>query len=185
MSGSNSYLDLLNQPKLSLKNHLQPIAWQVGKLRTMNSVYASDLQNARADLADYFNRSLHRPFNCLLLGPPGSGKSFIAKQLSNFGDETKAGGLLTTPQDEPNRVKQAKVLEFNLSQLHDPSELTKIFEQIAGEKDDPKIVLFDEFDVRLAGSSVIRYLIEAMYDGKILGTQELGKTAFIFSGSYL
>jgi hypothetical protein len=185
MNDPNSYLGLLARPKLSLKKHLQPIAWQIGKLRTMNSVYACDLKNAQADLADYFNRSLHRPFNCLLLGPPGSGKSFIAKELSNFGDETKAGGLLTTPEDEPNRVKKAKVLEFNLSQLHDPSELTKIFEQIATEKDDPKIVLFDEFDVRLAGSSVIRYLIEAMYDGKVLRVQELGKTAFIFSGSYL
>jgi sporulation protein YlmC with PRC-barrel domain len=49
---------------------------------------------------------------------------------------------------------------------------------------EPKIVLLDEFDVKIGSSSVIRYLIEPMYDGKVAGT-ELGKTAFIFSGSYL
>jgi len=98
------------------------------------------LKKAQEDLADYFNRSLHRPFNCLLLGPPGSGKSFIAKQLSNFGVTTKSGGLLPTQESERNRVEQAKILKLNLSQLHDPSGLTKIFEQIAREKNEAKIV---------------------------------------------
>jgi hypothetical protein len=185
MDNSGCYLDLLAKEQLSLKHHLQPIAPKIGNLRSMNNVYRRELKKAQEDLADYFNRSLHRPFNCLLLGPPGSGKSFIAKQLSNFGDTTKSGGLLPTQEIERNRVKQAKVLEFNLSQLHDPSGLTKIFEEIAREKNEPKIVLLDEFDVRIGSSSVTRYLIEAMYDGKILGTHELGKTAFIFSGSYL
>jgi hypothetical protein len=190
------YLNFLRQAGFSLAKDLQPIAEPVGKLRepvgklrSMNSVYRRDLEKAQSDLFDYFNRSLHRPFNCLLLGPPGSGKSFIAKQLADFGADPKTptpnekGSLRPKPEDKP-KVTRAKFLEYNLSQLHGPGDLTQIFQEIARAAEEPKIVLLDEFDVRIGSSSVIRYLIEPMYDGKILG-RPLGKTAFIFSGSYL
>jgi ATPase family associated with various cellular activities (AAA) len=192
-----TYLEILGKAEpLSFKSLRAPqIAnLALGKLYTVNSVYRRDLVKAQYDLYEYFNRSLHRPFNCLLLGPPGSGKSFIAKQLADFenradftqladfGIDTKAGGL--QPGELTDRVTRAKFLEYNLSQFHRPDEITQIFRDIAGMAAEPKIVLLDEFDVKIGSSSVIRYLIEPMYDGKVAGT-ELGKTAFIFSGSYL
>jgi hypothetical protein len=197
MTDPLTYLQILGKEEpLSFKGLREPqIAnLALGKLYTVNSVYRRDLVKAQYDLYEYFNRSLHRPFNCLLLGPPGSGKSFIAKQLadfenradfaqlSDFGIDTKAGGL--QPGGPSDRVTRAKFFEYNLSQLHRPDEITQIFRDIARLAAEPKIVLLDEFDVKIGSSSVIRYLIEPMYDGKVAGT-ELGKTAFIFSGSYL
>jgi hypothetical protein len=209
-----SYLDLLRRDQLPFKTlrehpekqyHEQPIAKSaVGQLFTVNSVYRRDLVRAQYDLYDYFNRSLHRPFNCLLLGPPGSGKSFIAKQLADFPnrddlkqklgavgiketiEETETRGLQPAKENKPSRPR---FFEYNLSQLHRPDELSDIFREIANAASEKKIVLLDEFDVRIGSSSVIRYLIEPMYDGKISNGKaskaELGKTAFIFSGSYL
>jgi hypothetical protein len=79
-----------------------------------------------------------------------------------------------------------KLFSYNLSQLQKPEDLTEILDEIAKAANEPKIVLLDEFDVQIGGSSVIRYLIEPMYDAKFgKHRTALGKTAFIFSGSYL
>jgi hypothetical protein len=182
------YLEFLEQREFSLTADLHERALHVGKLATMNSVYRRDLEKARGRLFWYFNRSLHRPVNCLLLGPPGSGKTFVAKQLAGFGGAPEphhpeeANGLL--PEPENKSVTKARFFEYNLSQRSTPADLTEIFREIAQAEHDPKVVLLDEFDVRIGSSSVIRYLIEPMYDGTI-GRARLGKTAFIFSGSYL
>ena len=161
------YLNFLRQAGFSLANNLQPIAEPVGKLRepigklrSMNSVYRRDLEKAQSDLFDYFNRSLHRPFNCLLLGPPGSGKAFIAKQLADFGADPKTptpnekGGLRPKPEDKP-KVTRAKFLEYNLSQLHGPGDLTQIFQEIARAAEEPKIVHH-----RSSGSPVVQRSIQ-------------------------
>jgi SpoVK/Ycf46/Vps4 family AAA+-type ATPase len=149
------YLEYLQQKEFSLTNDLHEQALRIGKLTTMNSVYRRDLERARGRLFWYFNRSLHRPFNCLLLGPPGSGKTFVAKQLAEFGgahepdNVDEAGGLW--PEPEEKRVTRAKFFEFNLSQRSGPADLTEIFRKIAEAKDKPKVVghpIPDRADVR-------------------------------------
>jgi hypothetical protein len=139
--------------------------------RTCNPSFQQELENGQGMLRDYFesNTQRRRPLNCLLLGPPGSGKTFLAKKLGN-----------TLPD--------SLFLEFNLSQADHPGRLAEIFReigQIGRRIDAPKIVFLDEFDVTIGGTSMIRYLIHSMYEGKFGDGQELKKTAFIFSGSYL
>jgi hypothetical protein len=185
------YLDFLKHERFSLSDDLWKHAREIGDLRTMSSVYIRDIRNAQKRLHRYFNRSYHRPYNCLLLGPPGSGKSFVAEQLAKFGPENldEVGGrtaLLPKPEEKTITGADVKLFSYNLSQLQRPDDLTEILHDIAKAANEPKIVLLDEFDVRIGNSSVIRYLIEPMYDAKFGKTRTpLGKTAFIFSGSYL
>jgi hypothetical protein len=143
----------------------------LGNYRTCNPAFQQELENGQNMLRSYFEKSKgqKRPLNCLLLGPPGSGKTFLAKKLGN-----------TLPD--------SMFLEFNLSQADHPGRLAEIFReigQIGRRIDAPKIVFLDEFDVTIGGTSMIRYLIHSMYEGKFGDGQELKKTAFIFSGSYL
>jgi ATPase family associated with various cellular activities (AAA) len=184
------YLDFLTKEKFSLSHDLWKHAKQIGALRTMSSVYIRDIRDAQKRLNRYFNRSFHRPYNCLLLGPPGSGKSFVAEQLARFGpdnlDDAVGRSLLPKPEGATITGAEVKLFSYNLSQLQRPDDLTEILHEIAKAVSEPKIVLLDEFDVRIGGSSVIRYLIEPMYDAKFGKHRTLlGKTAFIFSGSYL
>jgi ATPase family associated with various cellular activities (AAA) len=192
----SSYLELINRKNLRLTDvRSYTIPSQVGSFRTMSRVYARDLIKAKKKLEDYFRSTNTRPLNSLLLGPPGSGKSYLAEQLANnvkVGTSPYPPRVLLHDKDQSNAVKNnehyvpAKFLEFNLSQVHRSRDLIDCLEQVANEPAPYKVVLLDEFDVRVGGSSVIRYLIQPMYDGKFgdKGTR-LGKTAFILSGSYL
>ena len=139
--------------------------------RTCNPAFEQELLNGRDILQSYFDsrKPPKRPLNCLLLGPPGSGKTFLAKKLGST-------------------LRDSIFLEFNLSQADHPGRVAEIFKeigQIGSRIDAPKIVFLDEFDVTIGGTSMIRYMINSMYEGKFGEGQQLKKTAFIFSGSYL
>jgi hypothetical protein len=111
--------------------------------------------------------------------------------LAKFGpedlDEPGArSALLPKPEERTITGADVKLFSYNLSQLQRPDDLTEVLQEIAKAAAEPKIVLLDEFDVRMGNSSVIRYLIESMYEAKFGKSRTpLGKTVFIFSGSYL
>lgn len=142
-----------------------------GNYRTCNPTFEYELSQGQAILQEHFanRKASKRPLNCLLLGPPGSGKTFLAKKL---------GGTLA----------DSIFMEFNLSQADSPGRLLEIYheiEQVGRRFNSPKIVFMDEFDVTTGGTSMIRFLIHLMYEGRFGEGEALKQTAFIFSGSYL
>lgn len=146
---------------------------KLAKYRTVNPVHASEVRLAVAQLESHCRRKdPPRPLNCVILGGPGSGKTFLAGELKKAID--------------------AKLLEFNLSQVHDSVQLrshfTEIGEALEANPEKPVIAFFDEFDVRIGGVSAIQYLIQPIYDGKFYDgrkTWDLNRAIFFFSGSYL
>jgi ATPase family associated with various cellular activities (AAA) len=103
-----------------------------------------------------------------LLAAGSSGKTYLAKTLGE--------------------AAEATYLEFNLAECEHPGRLTEMFHEIAQfhrRTKQNKVVFFDEFDVTIAGTSMIRYLINPIYEGKYAEGQDFGAVAFIFSGSYL
>ena len=109
-----------------------------------------------------------------IFGGPGSGKSFVAKQLTHMVDPVG---------------KTFQELQFNISQLGDPVRLLGALQQTQTISLQGKIpfVLWDEFDTSLQGETAgwLPYFLMPMQDAKFLdGTAErdLGKCIFIFIG---
>jgi ATPase family protein associated with various cellular activities (AAA) len=134
-------------------------------LVSCDPIYRRDISNAISVLDKFFkNNKTKRPLNSIIMGPPGSGKSFLAKQISE--------------------ACNAVYVEENISQKTSPQEVIALFDTIskkANEKTNQRlVVLIDEFDVRIGGVAAVQYLISPIYD-----REDLRNVAFLFSGSYI
>ncbi len=141
--------------------------------RTANPVHAADISSAVSALQTHFSSgNPQRPLNSLILGGPGSGKSFLAGQFKKrFG---------------------AKFVSFNISQFHHtwqiPETFVEVAKTISANPESNVIAFFDEFDVRIESIAAIQYMIAPMYDKRFeyKGVKyDIRKAALLFSGSYL
>jgi len=161
------YLSLYKQSRLWLRDQVQALE-PVKGFRTIVAGYDAEIRNAVYRIRTHFaDKASTRPLNCLLLGPPGAGKSFLAKKLA----EATCG--------------ETKFTTINCAHYGSPDELGAKLNGISAKSDEDKIVLVDECDVTLAGSSAIRYFIDPMYSGEDYQGNKFNKTVFLFCGSYL
>ena len=126
-----------------------------------------------------FNNRYNSPengsvFNFALFGSPGSGKSFLAREIARLID---SNGTIFTPD------------EFNLSQFSEPEQLTRALATIASKSVGGKVplVLWDEFDSVIDGKRggwLARFLMP-MQDAHFFdGRQKwpIGTAVFAFIG---
>lgn len=118
-------------------------------------------------------REVTRPLNILLAAPPGSGKSFLIKQL------VKSAG------QERFSFEEVYVAAFD-----DVSELLGVFQRAQSVFVSGKIpvVFFDEVDSKVADSPIYKRFLSPMWDGTFfIGKDKfhLGRSIFFFAGSTL
>ncbi len=125
-----------------------------GRLLTFDRTEIEALNATANILREYLSRpSPGRPVSIAVLGPPGSGKSFAARQIKNAVSDHR----------------QLDMLEFNLSQMTAYSDLVTAFHRIRDAHLLGKVpfVFLDEFDAPLQGKPLgwLRMLLAPMQDG--------------------
>jgi hypothetical protein len=113
------------------------------------------------------------PLCVAVFGPPGSGKSFVIKEI--------ARGL---------GIDEKAQLTFNLSQFDSPAELQNAFHQVRdlNLKGKMPLVFWDEFDTPCEGLPLgwLRYFLAPMQDGEFTYeglSHPLGGGIFVFAGA--
>ncbi|PYH82389.1 hypothetical protein BO82DRAFT_61454 [Aspergillus uvarum CBS 121591] len=125
------------------------------------------------------NPALIQPLSIAVFGAPGSGKSFVVKQILE-----KVTEKMTTPK----KLTKYPVLEYNLSQFIDITNLQFAFQEARDATVSGRIplVIFDEFDTTLNGElGWLKFFLAPMQDGQFFDQgkyRPIGHAVFIFIG---
>jgi hypothetical protein len=150
-------------------------AERIGAWTSIDRMEIESMRSARAIAREYLQQTNpSRPLSLAVFGPPGSGKSFVIKQM------TKEPGALP---------REVKVLEFNISQFKSPEELPHAFQAIRDitvARAFP-LVFWDEFDSVLDGAELgwVSRFLAPMQDGLFIEdgiSRPIGPAIFIFAG---
>ena len=149
---------------------------QLNKLFTIERKEIENLRNVRKLILQYIGGRRKRPFNLAVFGPPGTGKSFIVKEIAHS----------VINGNEMAFDRQASFLTFNLSQFRQDSELIGAFHLVRDEvlKGKLPFVFWDEFDT--GNLKWLQYFLAPMQDGVFQDGKDIhpiGKCIFIFAGS--
>jgi len=151
---------------LSLKT-----APKFGNFITYNEDFLNDLNSLGKLLTNYVAREkVKRPFNILLIAPPGSGKSFLVKQFTEAIPEKKS----------------IRFEEYQVGTFYSIDNLYEILRRIQSYNLEEKvpIVFFDEIGSEVDLLNIFPYLLAPMFDGKFyLGGNYsyLGKAILVFA----
>jgi hypothetical protein len=148
----------------------------VGNYVTRLEGFERSIIDLRDVIQTYSNREKPaRPLNVLLAAPPGSGKSFLIKQL-----------LKSLEIDAEKKSFE----EIYIASLEATSELYGIFQRVQSLNLEGKLpfVFFDEIDTPISGETTFAKFLAPMWDGNFyIGKEKfyLGKSLFFFAGSGL
>ena len=150
--------------------------FQTGKLHTSDSRDTQSYRDLRERLLGFEESKEEKPLNLLVLGSPGSGKSFAVTEILEGVYKGK---------------KPIAFLEYNLASFgSDGSALTSAFLEIqdVALKGKIPIVFWDEYDTTAAGQDLgwLSKFLGPMQDGKFLVGQTsraIPKSVFVFAGS--
>src|SRR5258707_8614540 len=146
-----------------------------GNYVTQNRGFVEYLRGVRDQIDTYFSKNVvGRPLNILLAAPPGTGKSFLIKQII---------------ASIESRV-QVSFEEVYIASLEHSTELFSIFQRIQSINLEGKmpVIFFDEIDAKISGSHLYAKFLAPMWEGTFyLGKEKffLGKCIFFFAGSTL
>ena len=138
-------------------------------LQTLDRHEIDSLRSIRRLMLMYRDGGVRKQPLCLgVFGAPGAGKSFGLKQI--------AAGVFGP---------KVPILEFNLSQFKDPSDLIGAFHQVRDKvlSGETPVAFWDEFDAKKY--DWLQYFLAPMQDGAFQEgqvTHFLGKSVFIFAG---
>lgn len=180
INGSKCPLDSFAKEEIESFTLRQRISMQFGNFAMADPIEAAPIldlaQRVRQHVLSnrYNSPEKGSVFNFALFGSPGSGKSFLAREIVRLIDSK---GAIFTPD------------EFNLSQFTEPAQLTRALEVIASKSVGAKVpfVLWDEFDSvidRQRGGWLARFLMP-MQDAHFFdGHQKrpIGTAVFVFIG---
>jgi hypothetical protein len=148
----------------------------VGEFLSLNDGLCSEVRELQSVIVDYLKRETSRPLNILLLSPPGSGKSFLVKQLAKSID---IKGI-------PDVVSE----EYHVSAMRSLDDLYLVLRRIqsANLSNKVPIIFLDEVDAQVGKEYIFSYMLSPMADGRYFQDGQfhsLGKAVFIFAASSL
>jgi hypothetical protein len=163
-----------------------PIA-TFGKLVTADRWEIEEFNRISNQVQKYLETGQNRPLSIGVFGEPGSGKSFVIKQIVKGITQkfTKKGPEIT---EEESPKRKFPVLNYNLSQFLAYSSFLVPFQTIRDKSVSGRIPIlsFDEFDTYLNGEfGWVKFFLAPMQDGEFLDNvkiRPIGKAISIFIG---
>jgi len=153
-----------------------PDRYMLGQFSTRNKSFHKHISEIDALVHHYVARpSVRKPLCLLISAPPGSGKSFLVKQLL----ASRGSGAAGIP-----------FLELNVANISSPAELGTVWSFVRTMEANrlTPCVFFDEIDAMVGGQYILKDLIMPMYDGAVIyqgAKMSLGPVIFVFAGSKL
>ena len=145
----------------------------IGRFVTCNRGFEEELVALKDTVGSYVNREKPaRPMNILLAATPGSGKSFLIKQLAN------------------SISHDAEFLEYHVASFRDVGDLFSVFQRVQSANLEGKLpfVLLDEVDGKVNGRHLFPNLLAPLWDGIFHVGQDqhhLGRAVLFFAASAL
>jgi hypothetical protein len=154
-----------------------PEASKFGRMYTFDSGEYGQMQAFQQLIVDYIAvPAPARPLCLAIFGPPGSGKSFAAKEICSQARGTQHKDNLP-------------LTKINMTQVNDAESVSRVLARVAGERDAATVpvVFFDEFDAPRDGAPYgwLSWFLAPMHDGEFLhdgAVVRLTRAVFIFAG---
>jgi hypothetical protein len=154
----------------------------IGKFATRNKEFKKHILEVAEAIIRYNDKlEPKRPLNILLAAPPGSGKSFLIKEIVND---------INSKIKEKDKDKKLNFHEIYVPSMSDRGNVTQHLHTLCVIKENKltPVIFFDEVDAEINGQHIYPNLLAPMWDGTFAyedKEHKLGKAILFFAGSSL